>query len=202
MQSDETLLVRNFDQTSHHRTYPPFGDEPRDADVIAWHASVQTTSAPGVPDLAGFATGLRLLTPVVRDLDFGNGRVVKGHALRAITSRSGGPGGQHVNKVETRVTIELDVDALPLEPEDKLKIRERLRGRINRSGVLRVTSQAARSQIANRDRALDRMEELLREALEDAALRKSTKVSNAQKQRRLDDKKRRAETKRLRSTIE
>lgn len=138
----------------------------------------------------------------MRDLDLGNGVAVPASALRASTSRSGGPGGQNVNKVESRVTIEVDVDALPLLEEQKLRVREVLRGRINIAGVLRVTSQAERSQLANRDRALARMEELLRDALEERTPRRATRVSRAQKQRRVDDKKRRSETKKLRGRIE
>jgi ribosome-associated protein len=65
-----------------------------------------------------------------------------------------------------------------------------------------VTSQAERSQLANRDRALARLEELLREALEPDKPRKKTRVSRAAKQRRIDEKKRRAETKRLRGLVE
>src|SRR5882724_1783522 len=98
----------------------------------------------------------------MRDLDLGNGIVVPAPLLRAATSRSGGPGGQNVNKVESRVTIEVEVDALPLTDEQKMLVCTRLAGRINRDGVLRVTSQAERSQLLNRDRALARMEELLR----------------------------------------
>jgi ribosome-associated protein len=135
----------------------------------------------------------------MRDLDLGQGMTVPSHLLRAVTSRSSGPGGQNVNKVETRVTIEVDINVLPLPDETKQRIHERLERRINRDGVLRITSQVERSQLANRDRALARMEELLRQALEEWKPRKRTRVPKPQKQKRLEQKRRRAETKRLRS---
>jgi len=138
----------------------------------------------------------------MRDLDLGNGIVVAAQLLRAATSRSGGPGGQNVNKVETRVTIEVDVDALPLDDAQKERVRARLAGRINRDGVLRVTSQAERSQLANRDRALARLEEVLRDALVEEKKRKKTRPSRAAKRARLEAKKRRSQTKRLRSTVD
>ncbi len=137
----------------------------------------------------------------MRDLDLGEGIVVPADLLRAVNSRSGGPGGQNVNKVETRVTIEVDVDALPLPEERKTRVRQRLAGRINREGVLRVTSQVARTQSDNRDRALARMEELLRESLVEQKPRRKTRVPRGVKEKRLDEKKKTGEKKRGRGRL-
>ncbi len=119
--------------------------------------------------------------------------------LTYTTARSGGPGGQHVNKVSSRVTLWFNVAESPhLSDEHKRLIRARLATRINRDGVLRVVSQRHRSQAVNRDAALDRFITLLREALSQAPPRKSTATPAAVKQRRLTEKKYRSQLKQQR----
>ena len=73
---------------------------------------------------------------------------------------------------------------------------------MNERGVVRGTSQAERRQLANRDRALARMEELLRDAITEQEIRKPTRISRTQKKRRLEEKKRRGQIKKLRTQLE
>jgi len=120
--------------------------------------------------------------------------------LQFTASRSSGPGGQHVNKVSTRMTLRFDVVNSPsLTADQKSRILEKLATRINNAGVLRVVSQQTRSQKANRDAALERFVALLQQALEQMVERKPTKAPPAAKQKRLDEKKRRGQLKRKRS---
>jgi ribosome-associated protein len=113
---------------------------------------------------------------------------------------SGGPGGQNVNKVNTRVTLQFDVVNSPsLSPELKALITTRLGSRINKNGVLRVVSQQTRSQTANREAALLRFVELLRTAVKQEKPRRKTGVSKRAKERRLEDKKQHSVLKRERS---
>jgi ribosome-associated protein len=120
--------------------------------------------------------------------------------LKFSASRSSGPGGQHVNKASTRVTLRFDVANSPsLTPDQKQLLLERLQTRISKQGVLRVVSQKTRSQAANKKVALERFVQLLQQALEESRERKPTSVPTAAKQKRLADKKHRSHLKRERS---
>jgi ribosome-associated protein len=114
-------------------------------------------------------------------------------------TRSSGPGGQHVNRVETRVTLRFDVAGSPsLTEEQRERVLRRLATRINKDGVLRVVSQRHRTQEANRRAAVERFHELLAEALRPRRVRRKTRVPRAARRRRLESKRRRGEVKRLR----
>jgi len=119
--------------------------------------------------------------------------------LAVETSRSSGPGGQHVNKTETRVTVRFDVEAsAALDEDQKAMVRERLSSRLTREGVLLVSAQRHRSQSANRELAIERLVELLQEALTEVEPRWSTRVPRGQKSDRRQQKRHRGELKRLR----
>ena len=122
--------------------------------------------------------------------------------LKFAFARSGGPGGQNVNKVNTKATLFFDVDASPsLSDVQKEKIKRRLPGRISKEGILKVTSVRYRSQKANREDAVKRFALLISFALHEKTVRKKTKVSRGAKERRFQAKKRRGNVKQLRKKI-
>jgi ribosome-associated protein len=114
-------------------------------------------------------------------------------------SRSSGPGGQSVNKTDSRVELRLDVGrTTALGPIQRARALERLAGRLV-DGVLTVTASEHRTQVRNREAALERLAEILRAAIAaPPPRRKPTRATRGSVERRLADKKRRAKTKRLR----
>ena len=115
-------------------------------------------------------------------------------------SRSSGPGGQNINKLNTRVTLFFDVaNCQSLSDLQKRRIFTHLSSRVDKSGVLRVISQKFRTQRANRRAAVERLQQLLADSLEIRPIRKKSKVPYAAKQRRLEEKRRRSLLKRQRS---
>ena len=114
-------------------------------------------------------------------------------------STSGGPGGQHANKASTRVELRWNVrDSAALGPRQRARLLEKLRHRIDSNGVLRVVSDAQRSQMRNRAEAERRLGEIVARALKVDKPRVKTAPSKAAIERRLQAKKRRAELKKSR----
>jgi len=134
------------------------------------------------------------MIPITEDLS------IPDEEVAFATSRSGGPGGQNVNKLETRVTLRFDLaGSASLSEEQKARLRERLATRITKAGILQVSAQRHRTQAANREAAVERFAELLRESLREEAPRKKTRPSRAAKARRLEAKRRHSQRKRERA---
>jgi ribosome-associated protein len=130
-----------------------------------------------------------------------DGLEIPDEELTFTTSRSSGPGGQNVNKVNTRVALLFNVDESPgLSAEQRELLRLHLGGRITRAGVLRVVSQRHRTQMANREAAVARFIELVRDALSERPERVPVAIPGKAREKRLEEKRRRGSLKRERRT--
>ena len=117
-------------------------------------------------------------------------------------SRSPGPGGQNVNKVNTKVTLRWNVEkSQSLSDEQKQRIAKRYARRINKQGELLITSHRFRDQGRNVADALSKLQELIASALVRKKVRKKTKPSRASKRRRLDSKRKKSEKKQSRKDM-
>jgi ribosome-associated protein len=117
-------------------------------------------------------------------------------------SRSGGPGGQHVNTSSTRIELIWDAAGSPsLSEEQRARVLEKLGNRINAEGQLLLAESGSRSQLQNREKVTERFVQLLAEALHVPRPRRKTKPPKSEREKRLKEKKQRSEVKRMRGPV-
>ena len=135
------------------------------------------------------------LITMLNDRDFSN-------ELHFSASRSSGPGGQNVNKVNTKVELRFNVASSSiLSEEEKFLILEQLAKKINSEGELILVSQTERSQLKNKEKTIEKFYSLLTRALKPRKKRKPTKPSQASKEERLEEKRKLSEKKERRRRL-
>lgn len=138
---------------------------------------------------------------MIDDIPIPGGPTIPAIELSWSASRASGPGGQHVNKTSTRVTLEWSITrSAVLDDAQRARLLEKLAGRITNEGVLQVHAEDARSQLRNRELAAVRLAELVEAALRRPKARRPTRPSRGAKERRLKAKKVRSDTKSTRKS--
>lgn len=136
------------------------------------------------------------------DVSIKNGITIPEHELEITSSRSGGAGGQHVNKTSTKITLRWNVkNSKAFSDEQKQRILEKLASQITSDGDLIIQSSATRSQDQNKKMALIRLAQMIGKALYVPKKRMATRISKGAKEARLEEKSHRSEIKKLRSKI-
>ncbi|HBS47640.1 TPA: aminoacyl-tRNA hydrolase [Candidatus Dependentiae bacterium] len=134
------------------------------------------------------------------DLVVNNEIVIPENEFEITTSRAGGPGGQHVNKSDTKITIRWNVkNTGVLSEELKMRVLQNLQSRLTSDGDLIVNNSESRSQMQNKENAFLRLAEIVKNALYVPKKRKKTKASKQAKEKRLKSKAIRSEVKKMRS---
>lgn len=134
------------------------------------------------------------------DLFVKNGITIPTHELEITASRAGGPGGQHVNKTSTRISVRWNLrESSALTDAQKKRAAEKLGDQLTSEGELVVHNSLSRSQLQNKKAALSDLAEKVRKALHVPKKRKKTRTPAGVKEARLKAKKRRGEVKKMRS---
>jgi ribosome-associated protein len=139
---------------------------------------------------------------MVDELTISRSRTLPGHSLTVKTSRASGPGGQHVNRTETKVQLRFDPRAVPwIDEGTRLRIVSLAGRNVDKDGHVLISAQEHREQAQNLEAAREKLKQLVQKALVRPKLRIATKPTRASKLRRVDEKKRRAKTKAQRGHV-
>lgn len=137
---------------------------------------------------------MTLIAPALIDIE---------NEFKFTTSRSSGPGGQSVNKVNSKVTLRWDLkNSISIDDEQRLRITEKLAKLINSEGEIVLSAQTHRSQLQNKEEVNHKLDGLLSKAFIVRKARKRTKPTKASRQKRLTAKKKQSDKKKLRKGLD